>query len=115
MSNIRKIAVIGATGMLGKPVTLQLVAAGFEVTALVRDPEKAANLLPPSVKRVRADVKDLDSLKQALAGQDALYLNLSVAQTEPQSPFIRKGRGCATPWPRQGKTASGAFPTCRPS
>ncbi|HEX8530848.1 MAG TPA: NAD(P)H-binding protein [Cytophagales bacterium] len=93
MSNIRKIAVIGATGMLGKPVTLQLAAAGFEVTALVRDPEKAGTLLPPSVKRVRADVKDANSLKQALAGQDALYLNLSVAQTEKQSAFHAEGEG----------------------
>jgi uncharacterized protein YbjT (DUF2867 family) len=93
MSNIRKIAVIGATGMLGRPVTLQLAAAGFEVTALVRDPAKAAELLPPSVKRVPADLKDAGSLKQALAGQDALYLNLSVEQTERQSAFHPEGEG----------------------
>ncbi|CAA9304079.1 MAG: putative NADH-ubiquinone oxidoreductase [uncultured Cytophagales bacterium] len=93
MSNIRKIAVIGATGMLGKPVTKQLAAAGFEVTALVRNPEKAARELPPSVKRVPADLKDLQSLKKALAGQDALYLNLSVEQTEKQSDFHPEGEG----------------------
>jgi len=93
MKDIRKIAVIGATGMLGKPVTQQLAAAGFEVTALVRNPEKAAQGLPPSVKRVPADLRDPQSLKKALSGQDALYLNLSVEQTEKQSAFHPEGEG----------------------
>lgn len=93
MKPIRKIAVIGATGMLGKPVTLQLAAEGFEVTALVRDPKKAARLLPPSVKQVLADLKEVSSLKQALIGHDALYINLSVAQTERESDFHAEGEG----------------------
>ncbi len=93
LNNIRKIAVIGATGMLGKPVTLQLAAAGFEVTALVRDPAKASKVLPPTVKWVPADLKDAGSLKLALAGQDALYLNLSVEQAEGQSAFHPEGEG----------------------
>ncbi len=93
LNNIRKIAVIGATGMLGKPVTLQLAAAGFEVTALVRDPAKASKVLPPTVKWVPADLKDAGSLKLALAGQDALYLNLSVEQTERKLAFHPEGEG----------------------
>ncbi len=93
MSTIRRIAVIGATGMLGNPVTHQLVAAGFEVTALVRNPEKAVRLLPASVKQVQADLRDGQSLRRELAGQDALYLSLSVEQTEKESEFHAEGEG----------------------
>jgi nucleoside-diphosphate-sugar epimerase len=38
MNPIRKIAIIGATGMLGIPVTAALLDAGFAVTALSRKP-----------------------------------------------------------------------------
>ena len=35
--NIKKIGIIGATGMLGKPVVNALLTSGFEVYAMVRD------------------------------------------------------------------------------
>ena len=41
MRPIKKIAMIGATGMLGIPVAIALMEAGFEVTALARNPESA--------------------------------------------------------------------------
>ena len=43
---MRKIAIIGATGLLGKPVTQQLIQAGFEITIIARDVEKARNTFP---------------------------------------------------------------------
>ena len=36
-NKIKKIGVIGATGMLGRPVVYALLVAGFEVYAMVRD------------------------------------------------------------------------------
>lgn len=77
--SIQRIAVIGATGMLGLPVVRALVAAGYNVTALVRNPLFAARVLPPEVRCVEADAFDEESLRRGLAGQDAVYLNLSVA------------------------------------
>ena len=47
---MKKIAVIGATGMLGLPVVVALLELGFEVTALARDPEKARHMLPPMTR-----------------------------------------------------------------
>jgi uncharacterized protein YbjT (DUF2867 family) len=85
MRPIKKIAMIGATGMLGIPVALALMEAGYEVTALVRDAERARRVLPASVVLVNADVSDQESLRKGLKGQDGLYLNLSVA------PGSRKG------------------------
>jgi uncharacterized protein YbjT (DUF2867 family) len=93
MSNQTKIAVIGATGMLGKPVTSELVNAGFQVTAVVRNLEQARKLLPPSVTLIKGDLKDPASIGAALRGQNALYLNLSVEQTEKESAFHTEGEG----------------------
>jgi len=90
---MRKIAVIGATGMLGIPVTAALAEAGFKVTALVRDPEHARRLLPAKVRLVQADVRDEESLRRGLAGQDGLYLSLSVAPTERRQDLHTEAQG----------------------
>jgi uncharacterized protein YbjT (DUF2867 family) len=93
MSGIKSIAVIGATGMLGLPVARALLDAGFEVTALVRNPEAARRALPPEVKLAKADVRDEESLRRGLKGCDALYLNLSVQPGERQSDFHTEAQG----------------------
>jgi uncharacterized protein YbjT (DUF2867 family) len=88
-----KIAVIGATGMLGIPVVVELVNAGFEVTALVRNPERAKRILPAQTIIAEADVTDIESLKRGLVGQDAVYLSLSVAPTEKKDDFHAEAEG----------------------
>ena len=84
---MQKILFIGASGMLGKPVALELMRAGFPVTFLARDVEKMKKLFP-NAAIVKGDVFDIASLEAAMAGQEVVYLNLSVAQsskkTEPQ-------------------------------
>ena len=72
---MKRVLVIGATGMLGRPVALQLIAAGYDVTITSRNPEKVAGFDAPAVK---ADLFDIGSLRKAFAGQDEVYLNLSV-------------------------------------
>ena len=49
MRPIKKIAMIGATGMLGMPVAIALLEAGFEVTALARNPASARRALPAAI------------------------------------------------------------------
>ncbi|HEX9881065.1 MAG TPA: NmrA family NAD(P)-binding protein [Hyphomicrobium sp.] len=93
MSESHTVAVIGATGMLGIPVTRALVEAGFTVTALVRNPVAAKRVLPPEVALVEADVRDEDSLRRGLAGQDALYLNLAVQPGERRNDFHTEVQG----------------------
>jgi len=75
-----KMAIIGATGNLGKPVVRQLVAARFDVTVVARNTEKAANLFP-GVKLAEADIRSKDALVAALTGQHFLYLNLNLDPT----------------------------------
>ncbi|MGH9459062.1 MAG: SDR family oxidoreductase, partial [Thermoanaerobaculia bacterium] len=80
-----RIAVIGATGMLGRPVVRKLVETGWDVAALTRSPEKAEAL--EGVRVVRADLFDPASLRVALRDREALYLNLSIAPGErPDGP-----------------------------
>ncbi len=84
---IKNILVIGSTGMLGKPVTLQLVNAGFNVSALVRSPENAKKELPAAVKLIKGDISSESDLANAMEGQDAVYLSLSIKQSEKKDAF----------------------------
>jgi uncharacterized protein YbjT (DUF2867 family) len=81
MASIQRIAVIGATGMLGRPVTRALLEAGFDVTVVSRSPSAARDLFSDA-SVVSGDVFDAVSIERALDGHDAVYLNLSVAPSE---------------------------------
>ena len=65
-----KILVVGATGPTGKEIVAQALAAGHQVTALVRDVSKAD--FSPEVRTSVGDMLDRGSLKPAVAGQDAV-------------------------------------------
>ena len=81
MASIQRIAVIGATGMLGRPVTHELIASGFDVTVVSRSPETAREHFPDATT-MAGDVFEPSSIERALDGQDAVYLNLSVDPSE---------------------------------
>ena len=81
---MQKILFIGASGMLGKPVALELFRAGFKLTLLARDVEKMQKLYPNAAV-VKGDVFDIASLEAAMAGQETVYLNLSVAQSSKKN------------------------------
>lgn len=82
----QKIAVVGATGLLGRPVTQELIAAGFEITVLARSPEKAQHVFP-TTRVLPADVFDRTSLEHSLEGQDAVYISLNLYPHEkPDDP-----------------------------
>jgi len=90
---MNKIGVIGATGMLGQPVVKELVKAGFEVKALVRNAEKAAKTLPAEVALIQGDLKDMTQIKAFINQIDTLYLSLSVKQASRQSHFQPEREG----------------------
>jgi hypothetical protein len=90
---MNKIAIIGATGMLGQPVTHQFINAGFKVSILVRNAEKAKKLFGTSVQIFKGDLSDIDSIGQFLHGQDQLYLNLSVEPDSGKNDFQPEREG----------------------
>jgi nucleoside-diphosphate-sugar epimerase len=84
---MKKIAIIGATGMLGQPVTRAFIDSGYEVSILARNISKADTLFGASVNIVPGDLQDLKSIREFLKGHEALYLNLSVEQHSNESDF----------------------------
>jgi 2-alkyl-3-oxoalkanoate reductase len=60
-----RVLVTGATGFIGRNLVDDLILAGHSVSALCRDPAKAAALLPVSVEAVPGDITDLPSLSVA--------------------------------------------------
>jgi len=90
---IKKIAFIGATGMLGKPVATELLYAGFEITALVRNNTKAKALLPKGIHLVKGDLRNVDDLKNLLANQDAVYINLNLKQDSKPGDYQSEREG----------------------
>jgi uncharacterized protein YbjT (DUF2867 family) len=89
---LQSIAVIGATGMLGQPVTRELIAAGFSVRVVARDTQVAQRLFPKATV-VYGDLSRPETLPAALAEVDAIYLNLSVRQTEKPTDFHTETNG----------------------
>ncbi|WP_083882518.1 SDR family oxidoreductase [Fibrisoma limi] len=80
------IAIIGATGMLGRPVTEQLIKAGFAVRIVARDVARTRTQFS-GAEVVFGDLAKPASLNEALQGTDAVYLNLSVKQDEKPTDF----------------------------
>ena len=66
-----KIAVTGATGLLGGQVVRAALADGHEVTAIVRS-TGAAQLAGLDVRQVRAGLEDVTRLGSALKGVEGL-------------------------------------------
>jgi putative NADH-flavin reductase len=69
-----KIAIVGATGGIGRQALEQAVAAGHDVTAVVRDPGRLSRDVPS----VQANLATADPavLASALAGADAVLSGL---------------------------------------
>lgn len=71
-----RIAITGATGFLGGHLVRVLADAGHEITAVVRNPDKASAL---GVAVHRADLSEPDALAAGFAGQDVVVHNAALA------------------------------------
>lgn len=89
---MKKILVIGSTGLLGKPVTKALINAGFSVTVLVRDKNWAEKLFPKA-SVIKGDLRNRVDIEKVMQGQDAVFLSLSVKQTEKENEFHTESEG----------------------
>ncbi|MGW7416576.1 NAD(P)-dependent oxidoreductase [Streptomyces sp. NPDC054863] len=70
-----KVTVFGATGGIGQEIVKQALAAGHEVTAVVRDPARFA-VTGERLTVFRADLTDPEGLRKAVAGRDAVLSGL---------------------------------------
>jgi putative NADH-flavin reductase len=78
-----KLTIFGATGATGAALVEQALAAGHEVTAVVRDPARLAVPARQRLRIVTADVRNPASISPAVAGADAVLSALGPHGTGP--------------------------------
>jgi len=88
---MRKICLIGGTGFVGKKLLLRLLAKGWQVKVLTRQPEDHRDLLVlPTVEVASIDVHDQAQLTAALAGCDAVANLVGVLNDDNNGADFRK-------------------------
>lgn len=70
-----KLTVFGATGGVGGEIVRQALAAGHEVTAVVRDPARLS-AAGEGLEVFRADLTDPEAVRAAASGRDAVLSGL---------------------------------------
>ncbi len=65
--------VTGATGMVGRHIAERLLADGWTVRAMVRDPERAPGLADLGIELARGDVLDQPTFVRAAAGCEIVF------------------------------------------
>ena len=83
-----KLAVLGATGSVGRELVAQAVAAGHEVTALVREQPKPGEI-DDRVALVLGDARSAEAVKRTVDGSDAVLSALGHAKGAPDDVLAR--------------------------
>ncbi len=88
-----RIAVVGATGRVGRRLVAQALERGHQVVAVVRDPDALPDELQGRVEARAADVLDPDAVVEALKGVDAVAAALGGGTLE--DPGRARSQGLA--------------------
>jgi nucleoside-diphosphate-sugar epimerase len=83
-----KVFVTGATGVLGRATVPELIAAGHDVVAPGRTPEKRALLRQAGAEAIECDVFDFAQLAQAAAPCEA-FVNLATHIPPPDKALFK--------------------------
>jgi putative NADH-flavin reductase len=76
-----KITIFGATGGTGRQLVDRACAAGYEVTAVVRNP--AGLVSRPNLAVITADLADPEEIVAAVAGRDAVLTAIGASDRGP--------------------------------
>ena len=77
-----KIALIGATGMIGQRILAEALSRGHHVTAIARDPSKVAKR--PNLEVKTGDVMKPETMTPAIAGCDVFVSSCSPPKDNPR-------------------------------
>src|SRR5215208_6917973 len=72
--------VTGATGKVGNAIASALLVRGDHVRALVRDPKRAASVLPAGIEPIKGDVTDVGSLAAAVEGCELVFNSMGMPE-----------------------------------
>lgn len=75
-----EVLVTGATGKVGNAIASALLDRGEAVRALVRDPQRAASVLPAGVEPLRGDATDPSSLAVAVEGCELVFNSMGMPE-----------------------------------
>jgi hypothetical protein len=97
LSTLKNIAIVGASGNIGSHITSALLAKNrFTITAISRADSKAT--FAEGIAVARIDYSKRDTIVQALKGQDALIVTMSVFARGAQETLIRAAADAGVPW-----------------
>lgn len=82
-----KLAVLGGTGRVGAEVVKKALEENMKVKALVRQEEKASDLIP-GAEFIVGNVKNKEDVKQTIKGCDAVFSALSTDKTDTLSTAL---------------------------
>ena len=82
----------GSTGFVGGHIVDQLLAAGHQVTALVRSPARAAGFAERGVRLVRGDLHDLAALTEGARDADAVLHVAALTGAVDEKEFLAANR-----------------------
>ena len=83
--NNNLVVVAGATGGTGRALVRNLQDQGYEVRAFVRDTAKARVVLGDDVEYVQGDVRDIDSIRPAMAGATYAISSIGAGRSDPEN------------------------------
>jgi len=77
--------VAGATGGTGRALVTNLQAQGYAVRAFVRDAGKARVVLGDNVEFITGDVRDIDTIRPAMAGVTYAISAIGASRSDPEN------------------------------
>jgi uncharacterized protein YbjT (DUF2867 family) len=89
---MKKVLVIGSTGMIGKPVTRMLLQSPHDITLMARNQRKSQTLFPDA-KIVYGDVFDPFSLLPVFEGKEIVYISLGPARNARKGDRMTEEEG----------------------
>ncbi len=97
-----KLTILGATGATGTSLTEQALAAGHQVTAVVRDPARLSVPAHAGLRTITADVMDPASIAGAIAGADAVICAVGPRGTGPTTVIQDSARSIVAAMNKEG-------------
>lgn len=85
-----KIAIFGASGIVGRAITHEALARGYEVTVLTRDASHIKEK-SPCLRIVTGDVMDAATTLNVVRGQDAVIQTLGIGGKGDPAYYSRFG------------------------
>jgi len=97
-----RLTIFGATGGTGTQLAEQALAAGHEVTAVVRDPARLAIPSHPCLQVVTANIMDPASIRPAVTGADAVLTAVGPRSAGPSTVMADSVRSIAAAMDKAG-------------